>query len=112
MLKLDDAVPIPRTPPIYVEDAIDRYAPGVDVPNPILVFVVSNDKRGVAVVEVARVQAFTAAGITDVALFANDKVPALKFTISPLASPKSAEPVISKLPEVVVALPTPRPSVI
>ena len=44
-----------------------------------------------------------------VALLAKEKIPALREKTSLMLSPKRDEPVISKLPEVLVETPTPKP---
>ena len=63
------AWPTPSPPAIYVVEAIERKCAGVAVPRPILVFDVSSEMRGVAVVEDAIAKAFTKEfGIVEVEL--------------------------------------------
>ena len=44
---VDVAIPTPRPPRRYVDDAMEKNAPGDVVPMPIRVLVVSKDRRGI-----------------------------------------------------------------
>ena len=73
-------------------------------------FKVSKERRGMADDDVAMLNALTVeARIEVVALLAKDMIPELRLKTSLIESPKRDEPVISKLPDVVVDMPTPRP---
>ena len=80
------------------------------MPIPILVFKVSKESIGIADEEVAILKALTVdESIEVVALLAKDIIPEFRLNTSLIESPKRDEPVISKLPDVVVDMPTPRP---
>ena len=80
------------------------------VPIPILVFKVSKERRGMADDDVAILNALMVeARIEVVALLAKDMIPELRLKTSLIESPNREEPIISKLPVVVVDMPTPRP---
>jgi len=80
------------------------------VPIPILVFKVSKERSGIADDDVAILKALMVeARIEVVALLAKDMIPELREKTSLIESPNKEEPVISKLPVVLVEMPTPRP---
>ena len=89
---------------------MEKNSAGEVVPIPILVLVVSKESMGMAEVEVAILKAFIVEERMDVvARLAKDMMPELRLNTSWMESPKRDEPVISKLPDVVVETPTPRP---